>query len=393
MKLKIKPDDFQVEELTEVVPQSDGSFAFYRLEKRGWSTPDALDAVHRRWGIDWRRINCGGLKDRHAHTIQFLSILHGPRRRLRHQHISLTYLGQLDVPFSSKDIKANRFRITLRSLTEPEVDRGRQAVEDVRQFGVPNYFDDQRFGSVAPGGEFVAKLMVLGQFEDALKLALTAPYEHDRAPQKREKAALIENWGRWAECRNKLRRGPACRPIDYLIDNPDDFRGAVQRLRPELQGLYLFAYQSHLWNRLLATWLNNHLRQDQLLFVPTRLGPLPMPIHLEPGQLATLAGLHVPLPSARTQIGPDSAWAVMLKDVLAPEGLRLEDLKIKGMRKPFFARGDRAALCEPKDLRVDVAGDDLHPGQSKMVLSFDLPRGSYATLIVKRVTLPRRRAD
>ena len=54
--------------------------------------------------------------------------------------------------------------------------------------GVPNYFDDQRFGSVAgEGGEFIARLLVQGRFEDALRLALAAPYEYDRAAQKKEK--------------------------------------------------------------------------------------------------------------------------------------------------------------------------------------------------------------
>ena len=41
MKLKQDPDDFQVEELTDVRPGPEGPFAFYRLDKRGWSTPDA----------------------------------------------------------------------------------------------------------------------------------------------------------------------------------------------------------------------------------------------------------------------------------------------------------------------------------------------------------------
>ena len=70
MKLKQKPDDFRVEEFPSMQPGTDGTFAFYRLEKRGWTTPDALAAVRHRWKIDLRRMSFGGLKDRHAHTIQ-----------------------------------------------------------------------------------------------------------------------------------------------------------------------------------------------------------------------------------------------------------------------------------------------------------------------------------
>src|SRR5207245_4522311 len=105
-------------------------------------------------------------------------------------------------------------------------------------------FDDQRFGSVA-GGEFVARHLVRGEFEEGLRLALTGPYEFDKAGQKREKATLREWWGRWDECKARLPRGPARSLVDYLVSHPTDFRGAVERLRPDLQGLYLSAYQSY----------------------------------------------------------------------------------------------------------------------------------------------------
>src|SRR2546430_397931 len=48
MKLKQEPHDFQVEELTDVTPGEGGAFALYRLEKTGWTTPDALSAIRRR---------------------------------------------------------------------------------------------------------------------------------------------------------------------------------------------------------------------------------------------------------------------------------------------------------------------------------------------------------
>ena len=107
MKLKQQPEDFQVEELTDVRPVGQGPFALYRLEKRGWSTPDALAAVRRRWQIEPRRVSYGGLKDRHAWTVQYLTIFHGPRRGLKHHDVSVEYLGQVPAAYTSADIRAN----------------------------------------------------------------------------------------------------------------------------------------------------------------------------------------------------------------------------------------------------------------------------------------------
>src|ERR1043166_9751613 len=98
MKLKQRPEDFTVEELTDAATVGTGGdacgFAFYRLDKTRWTTPDALSAIRRRWQIDFRRLSYGGLKDRHAVSSQFLTIFRGPKRNLSHERITLTHLGQ-----------------------------------------------------------------------------------------------------------------------------------------------------------------------------------------------------------------------------------------------------------------------------------------------------------
>jgi tRNA pseudouridine13 synthase len=398
MKVKQQPEDFQVEELTDIAPTETGAFAFYRLTKRGWSTPDALAAVRSRWRIEPRRIASGGLKDRHAVTVQYFTIFHGPRRNLHHQGITVEYLGQLSRPYDSADIRANRFRVVVRGLGAGQIEAALRALDEVRADGVPNYFDDQRFGSVvsplAPGGrgvggegpEFVARLLVLGQFEEALRLALAAPYEHDRASQKKEKALLRAHWGDWAALKEKLPRGHSRDLVDYLSHHPGDFRGAAARLRPELRGLYLSAYQSHLWNRMLARRVEERCRPEQVVAVALKLGALPMGRRLDDEQRRDFEGLTLPLPSARLKIDPADPRAGLVQAVLAEERLELKQMQVKGVRELFFSKGERVALCRPVNLEAARAADELNAGREKLALGFELPRGSYATLVVKRIT-------
>lgn len=385
MKLKQQPDDFQVEELTAVAP-ANGPHALYRMEKRGWSTPDALAAVRRRWRVEPRRISYGGLKDRHAATVQYLTIFHGPRRNLHHHGIVVQYLGQTAAPYTSRDIQANRFRLTLRDLSPDARPALSARMALLAREGVPNYFDDQRFGSVAgAGGEFIARLLVKGRFEEALRLALTAPYEYDRAAPKEEKRLVAEHWGDWQRLKDALPRSHARSLVDYLRVHPGDFRGAVARLRPELRGLYLSAYQSHLWNRMLAAWLCTRLRPEQLHPVELRLGAVPFHQNMNTEQLQELAALRLPLPSARLKLEEGDPCTELVRAVLAEEGLELRQLQIKGIRELFFSRGERAALCLPHGLTHEFASDENHRGRDKLTLGFDLPRGSYATLLVKSV--------
>jgi tRNA pseudouridine13 synthase len=389
MKVKQIPEDFRVEELTDVVPGDSGPFSFYRLEKVGWTSPDAVQALRRRWKLDARRVSYGGLKDRHAHTIQYLTIYRGPQRKLTHYGISVEYLGTVLSPYTSRDIRANRFRLVLRDLSVAAREHAVQALGEVTHDGIPNYFDDQRFGSVTPEGKFIARSIVLGDYEQALRLALAGHYEHDRAPQKREKALLRAKWRDWPTLKSELPKGHARSLVDYLVSHPDDFRGAVERLRPELRGLYLSAYQSHLWNEMLAQALKARCRSDQLMVVKLRMGNVPVHHGVDEATLVGLTALRLPLPSARVRIDAGDPAADVMDKVLQQEGITLEQMKLRGFRQMFFSKGDRSALCFPAGLTSEGAGDDLNPGRQKLNLTFEMPRGSYATMVVKRITAAR----
>jgi tRNA pseudouridine13 synthase len=76
----------------------------------------------------------------------------------------------------------------------------------------------------------------------------------------------------------------------------------------------------------------------------------------------------------------------LVEEVLAEDGITLRDMQVRGIRELFFSRGERTARLLPEGLAHEWADDDRHKGRLKLLLSFDLPRGAYATLIVKAVT-------
>ena len=174
--------------------------------------------------------------------------------------------------------------------------------------------------------------------------------------------------------------------MSYLAPHPTDFKGAVARLRPELQGLYLSAYQSYLWNKMLAAWLTNTLGPANLTDVELKLGRVPAPVRVPEEHRAAWESLTLPLPSARVKPEPGVSWLPIVEEVLRGEGLTLAELRVKGMQKPFFSKGDRPASVLPENLIATSDADELNKGRRKLTLRFDLPRGSYATMLVKRVT-------
>ena len=299
------------------------------------------------------------------------------------QELERDYLGRVGTAYTSDGIRCNQFGITVRDIDEARTSEIERRLEVVCRLGVPNYFDDQRFGSVA-GGEFIAAHLVRGRFEEALRLALTAPYAFDRAEQKHEKQILRDHWGEWAACTAALPRGHAWGVVEYLRIRNGDFRGAVARLRPELRGLYLSAYQSHLWNRTLSRWLDQHAT-GSLRRIMLRLGEVPLAEHLSDATFAELSALHIPLATSRWKPEVGDARLPLVEAILAEDGLTLRDMQVRGVRELFFSRGDRPALARVEALTPAWADDERHPGRRKLALSFRLPRGSYATLVVKAI--------
>jgi tRNA pseudouridine13 synthase len=153
---------------------------------------------------------------------------------------------------------------------------------------------------------------------------------------------------------------------------------------PDLRSLYVAAFQSYLWNRLLDAYLRASCRPEQLGEIPLRLGPVAFHQCLEPEQLATLSSASLPLPSARLKPEPGLVQE-LLDGVLSEIGLALREIRIKYPRDTFFSKGERPVLFFPRSLKWSTEPDDLYAGRAKTILTFDLPRGAYATLLISRL--------
>ncbi|MFO0919794.1 MAG: tRNA pseudouridine(13) synthase TruD [Planctomycetaceae bacterium] len=384
MKLKCVPEDFEVEELAKIT-LADGPFAVYRMTKRGLGTPEAISAIQRRWKLTRRQISYGGLKDKHAVTRQWVTIHRGPRRDLQQDHLSLEYQGQTSESFGPQGIDGNRFRIVIRDLTEPAA---RTLLERARRLsgeGVPNYFDDQRFGSLGVSGEFIARSWCRGDYERALWLAIAEINPHDRPHDKDEKRILQKHWKQWGPCKAALPKSSRRSIVTYLVDHPEDFRRAFALLPVVMRSLYLAAFQSDLWNRCLAAWLKQELSPDDLWDVELGTGKFPFPRRWPDSQNSESELPKLPLPSARLHLDEGPLLSIYER-VLAEQGLSLRELRVKYPRDSFFSKGEREPLLKVS-AQASAMGDDEHyPGRQKVSLQFSLPRGAYATIVIKKLT-------
>jgi tRNA(Glu) U13 pseudouridine synthase TruD len=84
----------------------------------------------------------------------------------------------------------------------------------------------------------------------------------------------------------------------------------------------------------------------------------------------------------------DRAVAEAYTSVLRAEKLETKDLKPYGHNVPYMKAEDRALLMFPAKLDAAPPEDDeRHPGRKRATVAFELARGGYATLVVKKLRL------
>jgi len=113
-------------------------------------------------------------------------------------------------------------------------------------------------------------------------------------------------------------------------------------------------------------------------------GALLFPRALAPALRDELWSKTFPLLAPDSEIA-DAAVRVAALGALRAQDLGLSDLRIEGA-PVFFKHEERPLFVHPGKLRVhDPRPDELNRGRLKINLSFTLPPGAYATLVVRRI--------
>ena len=389
MKIKVKPEDFVVEEIADVAPQKRGAFGLFLLEKRGWNTVDLLRRLSRALGIPFSDFSYGGRKDRHALTRQYVAVKaqrmrNGEPRRIevREEDYSLSFIGSSERPMGPDLIKGNRFSVTIRDVTEEAAGSALNGIEAVGQTGYPNYYDDQRFGSFDTRQGFIAEKIVKGHYNGALKIYLTHIRAADKGADKDRRRFFFEHWGDWRTCLESAKTLSERDSFSILVKDPKGFVPALQKIPGEEMSLFFSAYQSFLWNEVLRRVVKE--KASALRSSPGIAGDYLFYAGLTPEAFELLRTLAMPTPASGITM-PDDLTQALYADVLSERGIRPSLFNIRKIRQAFFKATERMAVVIPDELSWEASVDELYRDRQKLVLKFVLPRGSYATMFVKRL--------
>lgn len=360
--LKEQVNDFVVKELASH-ETGDGDHLVVKLRKQNMTTMDAIDKLSSMLHISKDRIGYAGNKDKKAVTEQYISI-----KGVGPEDVRGIYTDEFDlevVGYGNRigigNLSANRFEITIRDLQLPIEDLRNRVLKIVDELDgkFPNYFGQQRFGSTRPITHQVGRHLLKGNYEEAVWTYIAKPYDQEYKSIRKTREELWETReveGAAEKFPKKYRYEKTL--LYHLTKHTEDYQGAIKRLPEGLQTLFIHAYQSWVYNRVLSQLLADGWYEEDY---------------------------EIPLVGYKTDL-KDEKPENLMEDILEEEGVSQDDFRLSDFPELRSEGSYRRAFADFRNFEVlDIDEDSLNMARNKMTVKFDLPKGSYATVLLREI--------
>ncbi len=327
-QIKQLPEDFIVKEISNINIKNNGKYAYFLLKKTNYSTLNALESLSKKIKIPLKNVGFAGNKDKNAVTEQTISIFRGSKNfeNIKLNGIELKYLGNGKEPISLGDLEGNEFTITIRNLDNSEIKKILKF--ENKKVKIPNKFGPQRFSK---NNNFVGKAIIKKDFKKAIEL-------------------LLENNG---NIENEITK--------YLVENKNDYAGALRLISLKTRKLFVHSYQSFLFNNIVSEYLkNNEKDNNENMQIP-------------------IIGFNFEFDSIR-----NSTLKNIIKKILINEKINQRDFIINQMPELTSEGSFRDLFFELKELKIpEISEDELNQNKKKVKINFSLPKSCYATTAIE----------
>ncbi|MDR1690302.1 MAG: tRNA pseudouridine(13) synthase TruD [Candidatus Methanoplasma sp.] len=397
-RIKKEPEDFIVNEISDrPEPVAGGRFVIADVTSRNWETNRLIRLLSRSLGVSRERIGFAGTKDKRAVTTQLMSFecpMESMQKiSLKDVEIKNLYTARRGVKIG--DLIGNSFLIKVTECEMPEnlipetLDKVSSIVNGTG--GFPNYFGVQRFGVVRPITHKVGELIVRGDFEGAVRCYVSDPslYEDEDAASARSSLSEGDDWA------TVLKNMPDSLSfeklmVEHIVFNPEDWKGAIGKLSKNLQMMFVHAYQSYLFNRMLSGRMRSGLPLNKPVIgdVVIPLDSNKIPQHENP-IITTKNNIDLVSRQVRSGrafvtislFGSESVIAEgemgdIERAVIEDERLSAKDFIVPDLPYCSSKGSRREILCPVADLSHKAADGGYE-------VSFSLPKGNYATCLLR----------
>lgn len=401
-KLRTIPEDFIVQELPlNLKPNLTGTYTIAWVKSTNWDTHLLVRQMSKRLQVSSKRISFAGTKDKRAVTTQLMSFFNIAAKQLEDlaiKDVVITPLHTSKKPITLGKLKGNHFDIIIRNIKDTIT---KQHIQQYTTFftktkGFPNYFGIQRFGSIRPITHLVGKYIIRGEFEQAVMIYLAKAYPEEPS----EISEMRRNLTKTHDFAEALASFPIHlhferAMLSALQHNPTDFKTALLALPKNLLLMFINAYQSYLFNKIISMRLLKGIPLDSAIpgdiiisnshpsrnknFISATPSNIDKVNHQIEKQHALVSGILV---------GTDPLYAEGEMGEIEHTILEQETIDTRLFfipEIPFLSSsGTRRNIYAPVgNLKTQLIKDAQNEGKQALHLNFNLGKGCYATSFLR----------
>ena len=378
--IRNRPEDFCVEEIPLYEPCGEGDHLYLTIEKRGLTTYDLLRQLAIALNCRERDLGYAGLKDAQAITRQTISVpLRKPDdvRELDIPGVKILAATMHRNKLRPGHLAGNHFRIRIHQPEPGSLQRANDVLALLEEAGVPNRFGDQRYGALG-NSHRIGRAILRQDYATAVAEIIGDP-QAIMHPGWREAAAAY----RGGDIQTAIEKLPRhCRPERAMLTLLKDGKSpkkAVLAMPRKLLRLYLSAYQSSLFDRLVDMRMTslNTIWPGDIAFKHANgacfavTDPAAEQRRADTFEISATA----PLYGFKTRLAEAQA-GLLEESLLDKEELTLQSFRLSG---GLAMEGER------RPLRVPIHAAACSTDADDLLLSFSLPKGSFATTVLAEV--------
>jgi tRNA pseudouridine13 synthase len=376
-------------------------FLGFNLQKYNLSTNAALRKISNLTGIDTRSFFYSGLKDKRAISVQNFSVVGNPIKELlkiNEKDLILFNFRKAKKIYIGEHL-GNYFKIIIRGIEKPLTDFY-ENFDDIKDKGILNYFGYQRFGTIRPISHLIGKSILKKDFESAIKKYLIIRSKHEGNEMFQIRKSIEIDWPNIdPKIINNIPDTLYFEKelVKKLVASNLDFEEIMfSTFNPNLVMLFAHAYQSFLFNNILSERFKSEkydIKSGDYIIILDYSGlPSRKIIQVTDRNFRLLkrlvnkkmAVLGIPLIGAN--VSKDKILEQYdLKSVLIVEDLDLSDLKFNINQKIEILGGFRPAFVFPDRLDYKIFINKTRTTDNKIEIKFSLPKGTYATILLREI--------
>jgi len=399
-KLRTVPEDFTVYEISKHHPEKEnGKFVIADITVTNWETNHLVRELSKRLHVSRKRVSFAGTKDKRAKStrhMSFYNISNEDLAKIKIKDVEIKNIYRSDRPVKIGNLLGNMFEISIRNIANAKKEQLQDVVSLISSTGgFPNFYGVQRFGTIRPITHIVGKHLVNDEIEKAVMTYVANPIkgEDDITYKLRSELEKTHDFPEALKSYPKHLNFEKAMLNKLAVDS-EDFVGALKELPKNLLTMFIYAYQSYLFNKILSRRIQKELPLNAALvgdiILPVRKGVIDGEISVTKRNIEKV-NKQVSKGKAFVSavlFGSDSKFSegemgeiehkIIDEEKIDPRDFIIPDI-------PYISSsGSRRPILSPvKDLDFKLTDDGLNKGKLALILNFELLKGCYATSLLR----------